>query len=233
LATTGVDYLNATFTVTFAAGQTSATVTVQINGDTVKESNEVFNVNVTNAGGAIAGTNATVTIQDDESPLYALRVGNAVDATRTSPTATTMASALAAAKAYWRAAGVSEAQLAGVSVTVDSLPGGILALTAGRTITVDADAAGWGWSSNATLGWRLRALAAAQRMDLTTVLTHELGHVLGLEHGHGVMSARLAPGARWTATAETSRLRGTVERRFARLSKASHMESLLTRGGPR
>ena len=46
------DYQSATFTITFAAGQTSATVTVKVVGDKTKESNEVFNVNVTNPGSA-------------------------------------------------------------------------------------------------------------------------------------------------------------------------------------
>jgi hypothetical protein len=236
LATTGVDYLNASFTVTFAAGQTSATVTVQVNGDTVKESNEAFNVNITNSGAATAGTNATITIQDDESPLYASRVGTSAAAASSSPTEDSLARALEAAKAYWRAAGVSEARLADVSVAVAALPGGILALTAGRTITVDADAAGWGWSSNTSNKSRIRSLAGAQRMDLVTVLTHELGHVLGLDHeADGVMSARLAPGVRWqSALVHTALLRGAVAHRLAAMSKAAlHSESLLTRGGPR
>ena len=78
LTTTGADYQTATFTVTFAAGQTSATVTVKVVGDKAKESNEVFNVNVTNSGGAIAGTNGTITILNDESPLNATAVGTAI-----------------------------------------------------------------------------------------------------------------------------------------------------------
>ena len=49
-ATTGdSDYDAATGTVTFAPGDTSETVTVKVNGDNTDESDETFNVNLTNA----------------------------------------------------------------------------------------------------------------------------------------------------------------------------------------
>ncbi len=40
--------------MTFAPGDTSETVTVQVNGDTVVEPNETFNVNLSNATGGAA-----------------------------------------------------------------------------------------------------------------------------------------------------------------------------------
>jgi hypothetical protein len=56
-----------------------------------------------------------------------------------------------------------------VPFSIGDLGGKYLGLTAEREITIDATAAGWGW----------------QRMDLLTVVLHELGHVLGLEDEDG------------------------------------------------
>lgn len=73
-AVAGTDYEN-TFegeankqTLTMPAGLKSATVTVQVNGDTLKESNETFYVNLTDAAGAAIADNQGVgTIQNDDS----------------------------------------------------------------------------------------------------------------------------------------------------------------------
>lgn len=53
-ATAGSDYLTNSGTLTFAAGETTQTITVIVNGDTVVEPDETFTVNIT------AGTNASV-----------------------------------------------------------------------------------------------------------------------------------------------------------------------------
>src|SRR5262249_33642977 len=97
---------------------------------------------------------------------------------------------VAQAIAAWRAAGVTPEQLSNlerVTVHVDNLPRGELGEALPGEIWIDRTAAGWGWSGT----------DAAGRMDLATVVTHELGHVLGFEHNDtGVMEPTLAPGVR-------------------------------------
>jgi chitinase len=66
-ATPGSDYQAASGTLTFVPGETSKTVTVQVIGDRLGESNETFDVNLSGGGGAsIRDGTAACTIIDDE-----------------------------------------------------------------------------------------------------------------------------------------------------------------------
>ncbi len=73
-ATSGSDYSAVSGTLTFSPGQTSKTVTVQVNGDTLYEADETFTLNLSNASGAIIGrSQATATIlNDDTAPVISV-----------------------------------------------------------------------------------------------------------------------------------------------------------------
>jgi len=74
-ATAGSDYTALTnLTGTIPAGQSSATVTVSVNGDTVSEPNETFKLRVQVVSGALPATpiDATATIVDDDFPVVAI-----------------------------------------------------------------------------------------------------------------------------------------------------------------
>jgi hypothetical protein len=98
----------------------------------------------------------------------------------------------------WRAAGFSNYDLHAldnVTVQVTNLSGGLLGLEAPGHIWIDASAAGWGWSINGGL------------MDLQTVVTHEVGHVLGFgDHlgGNDIMTTTLNAGMRRLPEAPSS-----------------------------
>jgi hypothetical protein len=91
-------------------------------------------------------------------------------------------------------AGFAADLFSSVQVSIADLPGATLGLATGSTITIDVNAAGHGWymspelrdqsqepaDSDAASGSRLSTLDSRLRMDLLTVVMHELGHMAGL-----------------------------------------------------
>jgi hypothetical protein len=127
----------------------------------------------------------------------------------------------------WAAAGLNPTQLAQLEQTqfrIADLPDNLLGVTTPGVITIDANAAGYGWFVDPTpqaseefdpSGGRLIALpngAAANRMDLLSVVLHEMGHTFGLldndaDPTQDAMAASLSPGVRrMPTTAEVDSL---------------------------
>jgi hypothetical protein len=124
---------------------------------------------------------------------------------------------LVEAERRWAAAkGIQTlAAMAGVEIQLANLPSGMLGEVVGKTILIDRDAAGYGWFVDTTPGrdeeyvhaereeysglWAVDP-RAVDRVDLLTVVEHELGHVLGLSDmdraADELMSGWLRPGVR-------------------------------------
>src|SRR5207245_9031697 len=87
-------------------------------------------------------------------------------------------------------------------VRISILGGTTLGLASGNTIWLDDNAAGWGWFVDPTPGEDSEFTTPGNqgeqhRMDLLTVVMHEMGHVLGYEHeATGVMQDTLSAGVR-------------------------------------
>jgi Ca2+-binding RTX toxin-like protein len=140
-----------------------------------------------------------------------------------------LSSIAAAAIANWRAVGLNTQNLR-VEYRIADLPEGRLATALSRNdgstlILVDANAAGIGWFVDPTPTrneefWGITEFAgititgpAAGRIDLLTVLQHELGHAAGIEHQDGLnlMSPYLVDGQRLMPERSLLATRGTVQ----------------------
>jgi hypothetical protein len=101
-----------------------------------------------------------------------------------------LAPMVAAAIERWAEQGVDAESLDGLlkaDIRIEDLGGDLLGTASGQTVTLDDDAAGYGWSNS--LGG-----VDANEVDLLSALTHEFGHVLG--YGHDVMGETLNVGGR-------------------------------------
>jgi outer membrane protein assembly factor BamB len=102
----------------------------------------------------------------------------------------------------WGLSGADVRGLGKIDIRIADLGGPTLGLASGRTITLDANAAGHGWFIDRTprsdSEFRRPGDQGEQgKIDLLTVVEHELGHILGRDHGdNGVMSETLAAGTR-------------------------------------
>ncbi|HJZ60204.1 MAG TPA: SdrD B-like domain-containing protein, partial [Gemmataceae bacterium] len=105
----------------------------------------------------------------------------------------------------WQAAGQHPESLGPIKFAVADLPGSFLGTVTGNTVWIDRDAAGHGWFVDPTPRDDAEfpaaaGTAAAGRMDLLTVVSHEIGRLLGLDvpdaGQYPVMSLTLAPGTR-------------------------------------
>ena len=111
-------------------------------------------------------------------------------------------SLLQEATSRWRAAGVDTRGLRGLDIRIADLGGTTLGLASGNTIWLDDNGAGWGWFVDPTPSDDSEFTTAGDqgeqnRMDLLTVLEHELGHLIGHEHEEtGVMIDTLSAGTR-------------------------------------
>jgi CSLREA domain-containing protein len=74
------DYVSNSNTLSFASGDTTQTITVVVNGDTIYEANETFTVHLSNATNAIITTaDGTGTITNDDTPPTTLVVNTTDD----------------------------------------------------------------------------------------------------------------------------------------------------------
>jgi hypothetical protein len=106
--------------------------------------------------------------------------------------------------ARWQAAGVDTSALGNIDVHIADLGGVTLGKAADGAIWLDNNAAGWGWFVDRTVKndsefTRRGNQGEKNRMDLLTVLEHEVGHLLGYDHHDGgVMQQTLGAGIRRT-----------------------------------
>ena len=154
--------------------------------------------------GVTGGTSLVVRLTSDDLPSAFLAASVPVKSVEQSLRVSEYQPLVVEALSRWEAADVDTSSLSGMTVQVRNLGGTTLGLASGTTIWLDDNAAGWGWFVDSTPGSSSEFVRPGNqgernRMDLLTVVMHEIGHLLGQEHNiDGVMAETLATGVRRT-----------------------------------
>ncbi len=222
----------AEFNAEFALTATNGEATLLVINDTNGNSAALWRW-VQAGGGEMAGgeltligiinANATVTTDsvgfDLGAPLLAASVGVPTGTAGGKLNQSAIQNVAQAAIADWARAGLSPELLNSmrqVQFVVTDMPGAYLGMAVGNTIYLDTNAAGYGWFVDSTPNRNEEFGAAASagnsqaidpravdRIDLLSVVAHELGHIAGLNHQDlqpgGLMDSTLAAGVRNTA----------------------------------
>jgi hypothetical protein len=187
-------------------------MTVRVIGDKVSEPTERFLVQLSNATNAvIAGEGvAEVTIIDDDgASLLADGKASSANDINTLNNSQIDSIVVEAINRWESILGPDSNQLANLydlDYRIVDFDGLTLAQSAHNTISIDSDAAGYGWFMDSTpeedSEFEGTDNEVAGRMDLLTAVMHEMGHVMNFDHTeHGVMSETLESGTRSTMLA--------------------------------
>jgi hypothetical protein len=160
------------YSVYHAEGQSGTLLNTDVNGDGAVNSKD-FSETVAASGDAVgAGPSPS------QYPAFQLLAGAAGPGAGNSVaiTQTEVQALLPEAIVAWQKAGLSAAdvrRLATTRIQVGNLGSAILGIEAASVITISQTAAGFNWYVG-------QGSPPADRVDLLTVLEHELGHVIGL-----------------------------------------------------
>jgi hypothetical protein len=162
--------LSATVDYTISLSLKATSVAVTVNGAYV--TTWAYNGPVVDGGLGLFAKNGTASFDNvrvrTNDPAFNVAGNILRGATSTGqPVATEamLSSPLASAKTYWSTQlGIPISSLSDIRIAIADLPGDAIALTAGRTIYVDRDGAGGGWTA----------------ATLQAAIKTELGHILGV-----------------------------------------------------
>jgi hypothetical protein len=181
------------YTVYHAEGQSGSFLNADVNGDGAVNSKDLAETVAAKGDAVGAGP------VPGQYPAFQLLAGVAGPGGTVAITQTEVQALLPAAIAAWEAAGLDAAnarRLERVTIKVGNLGANILAIEAADVITIDQTAAGDDWFVES-------GRPSADRVDLLTVLEHELGHVLGLsdnEQPGDILDTTLGQGERRSPT---------------------------------